>query len=52
MPYVKDGIGIPPRYVFTTAFRRYNHEKCAYIAHNLQLLGIPHIKKSIATSAH
>ena len=44
MPYVKDGIGIPPRYVFSTAFRRYSHDKCTYISACMEYLNIPHVK--------
>ena len=46
MPYVKDGIGITPRYVFGSSFRKYEHQKCAFIVRQLRTLGIPHIRNN------
>ena len=41
MPYVKDGIGISPRYIYAVASRNYLPTKCETIAKTLDKINIP-----------
>jgi len=47
MPYVKDGIGMPPRYVYRQTSRWYEPEKCLVVARTLKNIGIPYKKKTV-----
>lgn len=46
MPYVKDGIGVTPRYVYKDTSRWYHLEKCNFVAKSLKSLGIPYQMKT------
>lgn len=45
MPYVKDGIGITPRYVYAETVRSFTRKPCYRIAYEFKRLGIPFEKK-------
>lgn len=45
MPYVKDGIGISPRYIYAVTSRNFFPDKCESIAKTMTKINIPLQKK-------
>lgn len=48
MPYVRDGIGITPRYMYKRTSRCYDLDRCILVANRLKKLGIQYQKKEIS----
>jgi len=49
MPYIKDDIGVSPRYVYKLTSRYYDPARCTQVANNLKRLGIHYEKREFGS---